>query len=599
VQESKIQRRRTIGAEVVDGGVHFRVWAPERGEVHVVLGEREYPLAREESGHFSGLVEGVGAGALYRFRLDGGRDTFPDPASRFQPEGPHGPSQVVDPAPFPWRDGAWRGVSAKGLVVYELHIGTFSREGSWRAAAARLRPLAELGVNLIEVMPVADFPGRFGWGYDGVDLWAPTRLYGPPDDFRSFVDVAHSLGLGVILDVVYNHLGPDGNFLSQFSVHYFTTKYENEWGESLNFDGERSDGVREFFAENAAYWIDEYHLDGLRFDATQSIHDESPVHILAEVAGSARRAAGGKSIFLVAENEPQDVALVDEYGVDALWNDDWHHAARVAATGHTEAYYTDYRGRAQEFVSMVTSGFLYQGQWYSWQKGRRGTPSGHLPAHTFVCYLEDHDQVANSAHGLHLAQLTSPGRHRALTALLLLQPQTPMLFQGEERGARRPFLYFADHEPKLARAVARGRREFMSQFRSITVDRLPAPEDPATFEACKLDDEVDPAIYALHRDLIALRRNDPAFGLDLRAAVLTEDAFVLRFGDEQLLVVNLGRDLVLDVVPEPLLAPPPGRRWKRLWSSEALEYGGGGRAPIDETRWEIPGEAAVVLRAVR
>jgi maltooligosyltrehalose trehalohydrolase len=597
VQGSKIQRRRAIGAEVTADGTHFRVWAPERHEVNVVLGEREYPLAREESGHFSGFVEGVRGGALYRFRLDGGGDSFPDPASRFQPEGPHGPSMIVDPASFPWRDSGWRGVSAEGLVVYELHIGTFSREGSWRSAAARLRPLAELGVNLLEVMPVADFPGRFGWGYDGVDLWAPTRLYGPPDDFRSFVDVAHSLGLGVILDVVYNHLGPDGNYLTQFTPHYFTKKYANEWGESLNFDGEGSEGVREFFAENAAYWIDEYHLDGLRFDATQSISDDSPRHILAEVAGSARRAAREKSIFLVAENEPQDVVLIDEYGIDALWNDDWHHAARVAATGHTEAYYTDYHGRAQEFVSMVRSGFLYQGQWYSWQKSRRGTPSGHLPAHAFVCYLEDHDQVANAAHGVHLAQLTSPGRHRALTVLLLLQPQTPMLFQGEERGSRRPFLYFADHKLELARDVARGRREFMSQFPSIAVDRLPAPEEPATFEACKLEDEVDPAIFALHRDLLALRRHDAALRLDLRAAALTDDAFVLRFGDERLLLVNLGRDLALDIVPEPLLAAPHGRRWELSWSSEALEYGGGGVAPIDEEGWMVPGEAAVLLRA--
>src|SRR5258706_6307166 len=289
-----VNRRRTIGAEVTESGVHFRVWAPAHDTVHVVLGEREHALDREEGGYFSGLVEGARAGSLYRFRL-GGRDSFPDPASRFQPDGPHGPSMVVDPAPYPWRDAAWRGVRPEDRVISEMHIGTFSREGSWRAAAARLRGLADVGINLVEVMPVAEFPGRFGWGYDGVDLWAPTRLYGPPDDFRSFVDVAHSQGIAVILDVVYNHLGPDGNYLSQYSPSYFTKKYQNDWGESLNFDGDGSHGVREFFAENAAYWIDEFHLDGLRLDATQSIHDASPTHILAEIASRARRAAGGRA----------------------------------------------------------------------------------------------------------------------------------------------------------------------------------------------------------------------------------------------------------------------------------------------------------------
>jgi maltooligosyltrehalose trehalohydrolase len=598
------ERRRAAGAEIVDGGVHFRVWAPERKQVHVVTGDREYALERENDGHFAALID-LDAGALYRFRLDDERESYPDPASRFQPEGPQGASMVIDPSAYAWRDHDWRGVSASGLVIYELHIGTFTREGTWRAAEARLRDLADIGINLIEVMPVSEFPGRFGWGYDGVDLWAPSHLYGTPDDFRHFVDTAHALGAGVILDVVYNHLGPDGCYLSKFSPHYFTKKYANEWGEAINFDGEGSCGVRELFAENAAYWIDEFHLDGLRADATQSICDESSEHILSLIANRARRAAAGRTIFLVAENEPQNVDLIDRYGFDAMWNDDWHHSAHLAATGHVEAYYTDYRGKPQEFVSMAQYGFLYQGQWYSWQKQRRGTPSRHLLPRSLVCYLEDHDQVANSARGVRLTQLTSPGRYRALTALLLLQPQTPMLFQGQERGARQPFLYFADHHAELARAVGKGRREFLSQFRSIETDRLASPEDPATFLACKLDEAGDPAIEALVRDLLALRRGDETFASQrndiLHGAVLGDDAFLLRFipeetAGERLLLINLGRDLRLDPAPEPLLAPPRGWRWASLWSSEALEYGGGGRGAVDEKEWQIPGEAAVVLR---
>ena len=607
----KSGRRRTIGAELSDGGVSFRVWAPAHTSVHVVLedagGHDEHRLKSDGDGYFAGIVGGLDAGTLYRYRLGDDRALYPDPASRFQPEGPHGPSMVIDPDVYAWHDRDWRGVDKKGLVIYELHVGTFTREGTWRAGAARLSELAEIGINLIEVMPVNEFPGRFGWGYDGVDIWAPTHNYGTPDDFRYFVDTAHSLRVGVILDVVYNHLGPDGCYLARFTPQYFTKKYWNEWGEAINFDGQGAAGMRELVAENAAYWVEEFHLDGLRIDATQSIFDSSSDNIIAVIARRAREAAKGRSLFLVAENEPQDVALLDRYGLDALWNDDWHHSAVVALTGRAEAYYTDYLGRPQEFISMAKYGFLYQGQWYSWQKQRRGTPSLHVPPQSLVCYLEDHDQVANSARGERLRQLTSPGRFRAVTALLLLQPQTPMLFQGQERGTRRPFLYFADHKPELAEAVTKGRRDFLSQFRSIDRGHLAAPADVATFDACKVDDESDDAIVRLHRDLIALRRGDATFASQrndiLHGAVLAPEAFLLRFNPDnaegqRLLIINLGRDLHLESAPEPLLAPPRGYRWELLWSSEAPEYGGTGTAAVDteEESWRIPGHAAVVLR---
>jgi maltooligosyltrehalose trehalohydrolase len=353
-------------------------------------------LQAEGNGYHSGRVAGAGARSLYRFRLDGGR-AYPDPASRFQPQGPHRPSQVIDPGTFAWIDRGWKGVTLPGQVLYEMHVGTFTREGTFAASAGQLDELARIGVTVLEVMPAAEFPGRFGWGYDGMDLFAPTRLYGTPDDFRRFVAAAHARGLGVILDVVYNHLGPEGNYLRQFAEAYFSDR-ETEWGEPLNFDGPDCGPVREFFTANAAYWIGEYHFDGLRLDATQRIFDDSQRHILADIGRSAREAArrSGREVILVAENEPQDTRLVRPleqagYGLDALWNDDFHHAARVALTGRTEAYYLDYRGTPQEFVSALKYGYPYQGQRYAWQKKRRGTPTFGLPPAAFVTYIQNHD----------------------------------------------------------------------------------------------------------------------------------------------------------------------------------------------------------------
>jgi maltooligosyltrehalose trehalohydrolase len=573
-------------------------------------------LQPEEYGHFSGVIAAASAGSLYWFRLNGKDPLLPDPASRFQPQGPHGHSQVVDPAAFAWTDAAWRGVVLPGQVIYEMHIGTFTPEGTWTAATSRLPDVADVGITVLEIMPLADFPGRFGWGYDGVNLFAPTRLYGSPDDFRRFVDEAHRLGLGVILDVVYNHVGPDGNYLKNFSSDYFTDRYKNEWGEAINFDGPNAGPVREFFVANAGYWIDEYHLDGLRLDATQQIFDASPQHILADITRRVRAAARGRGTLLVAENERQDVRIVqpldeDGYGVDALWNDDYHHSATVALTGHNQAYYTDYRGRPQEFISAIKWGYLYQGQWYAWQKKRRGTPALDIPPAAFVTFLENHDQIANSGSGSRCSELAAPGLHRALTALTLLGPGTPMLFQGQEFSASAPFLYFADHNPELAPLVAKGRKEFLSQFPSLALPELqrtlPEPHDPATFRRCKLDwseRACHSKALALHRDLLTLRREDSIFRMQqprgLDGAVLGERAFVLRFfgnrGDDRLVLVNLGYDLHLNPAPEPLLAPPLGQRWRVLWSSEDPRYGGNGTPALEtEDNWRIPGQATVIL----
>jgi maltooligosyltrehalose trehalohydrolase len=627
-----------VGAEVLaGGGVSFRVWAPKWRRVEVVFeprhgGERERgalsPLALEPEpdGYFSGVAEEARAGDLYRFRLDGG-EAFPDPASRFEPEGPHGPSEIVDPSAFRWTDQAWPGPPAAGHVLYELHAGTFTPEGTWEAAARELPALAELGITMLEVMPIAEFPGRFGWGYDGVDLFAPSHLYGRPDDLRRFVDRAHALGLAVALDVVYNHLGPSGNYLPQFSDHYLSPRRATDWGQAVNFDGEGSGPVRDFVLANAGYWIEEFHLDGLRLDATQDIHDDSADHVLAAIARRVRQAAGRRRTFSTAENERQEARLVRPadprlpleqrgLGLDALWNDDFHHSAVVALTGRREAYYTDYRGTPQELISLAKHGFLYQGQLYAWQEQRRGGPALDLPRTAFIHFLENHDQVANSARGVRLHQRTDPGCHRALTALLLLAPQPPLLLQGQEHGASAPFLYFADHEGELGEAVRRGRLEFLRQFESLRDEALqagvPDPASPETFNRCKLDPaerrREGPA-WALHRDLLRLRREDPVFRAHaageagagaLDGAVLGPEAFVLRFfggaAGDRLLLVNLGTDLELVPAPEPLLAPPAGARWRTLWSSEAPAYGGGG-APEPEgvDGWWIAGRAALVL----
>jgi maltooligosyltrehalose trehalohydrolase len=530
---------------------------------------------------------------------------------------------VVDPAAFTWTDEGWIGPgSIEGQVLYELHIGTFTPEGTWAAAREQLPYLAELGVTVLELMPVAEFPGAFGWGYDGVDFFAPYHGYGTPDDFRRFVNAGHALGLSVILDVAYNHLGPDGNVLKEYSDDYLSRVHATEWGETPNFDGPRCGPVREFVLASVACWIDEFHLDGMRVDATQGYFDNGSVHILKEIGRQIREAAGARRVLVVGESEPQRAILLkaaEEGGIgfDMLWNDDFHHAATVAATGGREGYCGDYLGTPQELVSALKRGWLYQGQWNLRQGKRRGSPAYGVPPASFISYLQNHDQVANSARGQRLHALTSPGRFRALTALQLLGPATPMLFQGQEFAASAPFLYFGDHKPEVAEEMYRGRQDFLTQFASLataeTQERLPRPADRATFESSKLDlaeREAGPhaEALALHRDLLRLRRDDPTIRAGRRpgavdGAVLGPEALVARWfdpgdlQDDRLLLVNLGAELRLEVAPEPLLAPPEGRRWRVLWSSEDPRYGGHGtaEAETEEQNWRLPAHAALLL----
>ncbi len=626
MKNTAIDRRLPVGAELLpDGGAHLRVYSPKRKRVEVIIeglsslgdDQRTFELQPEDNGYFSGWIK-ADAGTLYRFRLDGSEKLYPDPASRFQPEGPHGPSKVINPASYNWTDKEWQGVRRGGQIIYEMHVGTFTRAGTWAAAATELPELAELGITIIEMMPVADFSGQFGWGYDGVNLFAPTHLYGEPDDLRRFIDRAHAFGIGVILDVVYNHLGPDGNYLKEFSDDYFTDRYETDWGEAINFDGANARPVREYYLANAAYWVDEFHFDGLRIDATQNIYDESGEHILAAVTKSVRDSARGRATYIVGENESQHIRLVQPpeqggYGIDALWNDDFHHSAMVAMTGRNEAYYTDYLGKPQEFISAAKYGYLYQGQWYSWQKQRRGTPGLKLSPAAFVTFIQNHDQIANSGRGQRCHALTSPGCFRAMTALLLLGPGTPMLFQGQEFAASSPFFYFADQKHDLARLVREGRAEFLKQFPSLATAETQAilsdPCDPKTFELSKLnliERKQHALIYQMHKDLLRLRREDPVFSKPRRGgvdgAVLSDDAFLLRFfgsegEDDRILLVNFGIDLHLYQAPEPLLAPHEGRMWETFWSSEDVRYGGLGTPLLDtEENWRIPGHAAFVLK---
>lgn len=610
-------RNFPIGTEISDEGVHFRVWASGKKRVEVVLKNKgEYALKEEKNGYFSALIPEAQAGDLYGFRLDGTAECYPDPASRFQPEGPFGLSQIIDTRAFSWSDGDWKGLkSPSKAIIYELHIGTFTLEGTWRSAMGKLPYLADLGITVIEMMPIAAFGGRFNWGYDGVNLFAPTQNYGQPNDLRSFINEAHRLGIAVILDVVYNHFGPEGNYLPQFSPYYLK-KDLTEWGQSINFDSENNAEVRSFFIANAAYWIEEFHFDGLRFDACHAIRDFSKRHVLADIAQECRKRAGDRKLYLTAENEQEAIqlALPEEkggYGLDAVWNEDFHHAAFVRLTGRNEAYFADYLGKAQEFVSAIKYGFLYQGQWYSWQKKHRGTPCLDIPHHVFIHFLNNHDQVANTPGSMPVRHFSQPGSYRAISTLLLLGLETPLLFQGQEYGSTRPFLYFSDQEDPLAENVYRGRVEFMTQFRSFNSigEKQPIPlhHDEETFSASKLDwkeIERDNTIYCLYKDLLNKRTRDPFFSqlerVEVDGAVLNDSAFVLRYTlseDVRLLLFNFGPDLFFSPAPEPLCAPPKNTIWEMEWTTEKPAYGGVGNPPLpQEGNWWIPGHAALILK---
>jgi maltooligosyltrehalose trehalohydrolase len=497
----------------------FRVWAPGRRRVDLVVGDRQVPMRPSGRGWWAARVDEAGPGSDYAFRLDGGPPR-PDPRSAFQPRGVHGPSRVVDHAAFAWNDTGWRGLPLSGAVLYECHVGTFSAEGTFDGAIEHLGHLADLGIGAIELMPVAEFSGRRGWGYDGVDLFAPHHAYGGPDALKRLVDAAHARGIGVVMDVVYNHLGPAGNYLPEFGP-YYSARHRTNWGDAVNFDGPGSDEVRRFVIDNAVMWLRDYHCDGLRLDAVHAIVDQSATHILEALAAEVAALADHlrRPLFLVAESDLNDPRLVRSpdgggYGLDAAWADEWHHALHATLTGDTSGYYEDF-GPLPLLAKALRQAWVYDGT-YSPHRGRvHGRPPAGLSGDQFVVCTQNHDQVGNRAAGERSGALMSGGRLRVAAALLLTSPFVPLLFQGEEWGATAPFQYFTGHaDPELGLRVSQGRREEFSAF-GWDPATVPDPQDPATFARSRLDwaepgKERHADLLAWYRRLIALRRQVPA-----------------------------------------------------------------------------------------
>jgi maltooligosyltrehalose trehalohydrolase len=525
-----MKRRHAMpfGAEVSKQATRFRLWAPGAREVELCLGaeegERRLAMPAAGEGWFELVTEQAGTGTRYRYRIDGDI-RVPDPASRFNPEDVQGPSRVVDPEAFTWQDTTWRGRPWEDAVLYELHLGTFSPEGNFDGARRRLDYLAQLGVTAVELMPVADFPGARGWGYDGVLPFAPDSRYGSPEELKGLVQSAHRLGLMVLLDVVYNHFGPEGNYLHRYAPQFFNPRHQTPWGAAINFDGEGNRTVRDFFIHNALYWLEEYHFDGLRFDAVHAILDDSSLHILAELAEAVRAGPGReRRVHLVLENDHNEAwPLAREEGAVTLytaqWNDDIHHALHVLTVGETDGYYADYADDpVRHLARCLTEGFAFQGEVSPYRHGaRRGEPSAHLPPGAFVAFDQTHDQVGNRAFGERISSLAPPETLRAAVAIVLLAPSPPMLFMGEEFGAATPFLYFCDFHGELADAVREGRRREFARFRQFADpaarERIPDPNDRATFAASRLDwDCLERPPHcdwlAFYRKLLALRREE-------------------------------------------------------------------------------------------
>jgi malto-oligosyltrehalose trehalohydrolase len=503
--------------------VRFRLWAPPHASIRIEIdGDIELPMQPLGDGWHELVTQRARPGSRYRFVLPDGL-RVPDPASRYQPEDVHGPSEVVDPAAYRWRDLAWRGRLWHEAVLYELHVGAFTPEGTFVAARAKLDHLVALGIGAIELMPVADFPGRRNWGYDGVLPYAPDASYGRPEDLKALVDAAHARGVMVLLDVVYNHFGPEGAYYGAIAPQFFTERHHTPWGAAINMDGGGSTTVRDFFIHNALYWLEEFHLDGLRLDAVHAIRDNTPRHFLTELAERVRAAIPDRHIHLVLENEANEAARLrrgragDPRWYTAQWNDDVHHVLHVAATGERTGYYADYLGNTERLGQALAEGFAFQGQHMPYRGRPRGEPSALLPPTAFIAFAQNHDQIGNRAFGERLVALTGPDACRAVAAVYLLLPQIPMLFMGEEWGARQPFPFFCDFEPDLAAAVRRGRREEFARFPEFrdaaARERIPDPTAEATFLSAKLawgDLAHAPHAAALqwHRDILAVRRRE-------------------------------------------------------------------------------------------
>jgi maltooligosyltrehalose trehalohydrolase len=579
---------RPAGAHLHDGGVSFRLWAPGHQLVRVATGDgtnTRYvvlePEPGEPAGFFIGRDEQGRSGDIYWFEVD--HELVPDPASRLQPRGVLGPSQVVDTQTYAWQAARWQRPALRGRVIYELHVGTFTAAGTFRSAAQRLDALVDLGINTIELMPLGDFAGERNWGYDGVMLFAPARCYGTPDDLRALIDAAHARGIAVIIDVVYNHLGPCGNVLPKLSPHYFHPTNNHGWGAGLNFDGPQSQPVRDFFLQNACMWFDEYRVDGLRLDAVHAIEDRSTPHFIAEVAAAAH-ARGG---FVIAEDERNDASIITPaeesgWGVDGMWSDDFHHVMRVALTRQREAHFANYSGAIDEWVATLREGWFYHGQFFRTWKRERGNPAAHLPPEKFVLCISNHDQVGNRPLGDRLSDIVSPEAYRAVSVLLCLSPYTPLLFMGQEWAARTPFPFFTDHPGEVGANMAVNRlKEFQQRGAAYSPDvlaQMPDPQAEKTFNAAKLDwsEREHPAhrgVLALYRECLKLRTAHEIFQSAPRerwsVEKLRDAAIAIRWRDpagDWLLMVS--------VVAAASLEPPQSATWELVLSSNDRRFGG-------------------------
>ncbi|MBJ6727802.1 malto-oligosyltrehalose trehalohydrolase [Geomesophilobacter sediminis] len=580
-----------------DGGTFFRVWAPraEHVAVRVVTG-KSYPLESEVGGYFSGHLPEVAVGDRYLYVIDGAAE-FPDPASRFQPMGVHDASQVVDPGVYPWQDQQWHGLPLEEYLIYELHVGTFTTEGTFSAVIPHLDYLLELGVTAVELMPVSQYPGARNWGYDGVFPFAPQNSYGGPDELKQLVDACHARGLAVVLDVVYNHLGPEGNHLSSFGP-YFTDRYKTPWGAALNFDGPDSDPVKEFFRQNALYWLNEFHLDALRLDAVDWIYDMSASHFLQELAAEVhrQRVAQGRWTYLFAENDTNDPRLLRPpalggYGLDAQWCDNFHHALRTLLTRETTGYYEDF-GRFEQLVKAYREAFVYTGDYSRYRRKRHGSPATDRPTSQFVVFAQNHDQVGNRTCGDRLSENQPMEKLLLAAATVLLSPYLPLLFMGEEYAERAPFHYFIDHsDPELIEAVRKGKAE--EHASGICEGAIPDPAALSTYLDSKINLELrregeHALVYGFYRQLIELRKRIPAFKVFTR-----EEIEVTSFAEKRCFAVfrQAGESAALCLfsfanLREELTLPVPGALEKVIDSSESKWRGSGEAAPPRLTRSE-------------
>ncbi|HVU35591.1 MAG TPA: malto-oligosyltrehalose trehalohydrolase [Opitutaceae bacterium] len=586
---------RPVGALPTEAGVVYRVWAPDHDGVRAAIGggnepSRRVALEHEGDGYFVGLDPEGRAGDLYHFEVGNAR--VPDPASRFQPLGVEGPSQVVDPRSYDWVTRGWRSPPWRGRVVYELHVGTFTAAGTYRAAIERLDDLVDLGVNTIELMPVADFAGDRNWGYDGVMLFAPARCYGKPDDLRALVDAAHERDLAVVLDVVYNHLGPVGNVLGRYSQFYLHPSRSNPWGQSLNFDGTNAAPVRQFFLQNACQWLDEYRIDGLRLDALHAIEDSSPKSIVAEIAAAVHVRGG----FVIGEDERNDVVAItprteDGWGLDAVWSDDFHHTLRVALTGQREAHFGSYHGMPAEWRTTVRDGWLFHGQMFPHWQRPRGTDASHVPPERFVFCISNHDQVGNRPLGDRLHDVVSPAAYRAVSMLLCLSPYTPMLFMGQEWAAGTAFPYFTDHPGEIGQKIREGRLSEYASKNAVYSDdvlaRMPDPQASETFRAAKLDWRERSApdhasVLALYRECLRLRAAEPVFQSPPRGTWRVDlagpDVLAIRWGapDRDWLLLFALATPDERIVDGSRVRPRVGRHWQLVLASNEERFGGPG-----------------------